>query len=185
MLVYRVFTYDPMAPPGVAGHPLHVYPQGKGRLDNPGHYRVWYFAIEAPGAIGETFGDHDEWTDDMFLEPRLPTGRRALGVYRIDDGLSLLDLDDAQHLLERGLRPTQVVERNIGNTQQWALRIYQERNDRGDPTWCGVRWWSYHRPQWRIIGYWGPDEPELVDVQGLDLAHPAVRDAAAALTRPI
>lgn len=186
MLVYRVFPYIPGATAGCAGHATYLHrPQGSGRLDNPKNYTVWYLACEPSGAIGETFGDLDEWSDTMFVFPKLSGSRRALATYSLPDDLALLDMDDARNLLDRGLRPTQVIERNRSATQAWALRIYNECNDRGDSLWQGVRWWSYHRPQWRILGYWGAPAPFLVDVEPLDTKHRALVDAASTLRRPI
>jgi hypothetical protein len=121
----------------------------------------------------------------MFANPGLVGSRRSLVTYKILDDLPLLDLDDANNLLERGLRPTQVVGRNRSATQTWALRIFDERNDRGARMWDGVKWWSIHRPQWEIIGYWGRATPTVVKVERLTISHPALIDAADALKTPI
>lgn len=186
MLLYRTFPYLPTAASDEPGGAAHEHrPQGTGRLDNPSHYFVWYLSYEASGAVGETFGNLEEWSDAMIPFPALPGARRALGTYRLRDDVSLLELDDARNLLERGLRPTQVIERNRAASQAWALNIFRERNDRGDQLWQGVRWWSFHRPQWRIVGYWGSPAPELVDLDALDVRHPAVQDAAASLSRRV
>lgn len=185
MLLYRVFPYAGAAASGEPGHPLYLHrPQGASRLDNPKEYDCWYLAAEASGAIGETFGDLGVWVPGMFAFPLVAGAVKALGIYRIDDDTPILDLDDARNLLDRGLRPTQVIERNRSMTQAWALKIFQERNTGGDRRWNGVRWWSYHRPQWRIYGLW-EIEPACVEVQELNLEHPAVQHAAAALARPI
>ena len=101
----------------------------------------------------------------------------------------MLDLDDPAELLERSLRPTQIVTRNLSVTQAWGSRIWNER-DPHDSTrrrWQAVQWWSYHRPFWDVLGSW--EQPELDHVEDLDLDHAAdhaaVRDAAAALVRPL
>jgi RES domain-containing protein len=185
VLAYRVFPYHPSATAGEAGSPSYLHkPQGQGRLDNPGEYDVWYLSVEASGAVGETFGNLATWSPAMFPFPGLPGARKALGVYELDDDLPLLELDDARNLLDRGLRPTQVVERNRSATQAWALAIFRERDHRGNPRWAGVRWWSYHRPQWRILGVWGA-VPRCVLVEDLDMGHIAVVDAARTLTKLI
>ena len=62
-------------------------------------------------------------------------------------------------------------------TRQWARRVHQENR------WDGVRWWSHHHPAWRLVGYWAAEPPDLIDVTRLDLAHPAVTDAARVLNR--
>jgi hypothetical protein len=186
MLVYRIFAYDPKATTGNPGHPeyLHLPAQGKGRVDNPSKYSAWYFAREAPGAVGEVFGDIEEWKDTMFDVPFLPGAKKALGTYRIPDDLPVLNLDHAFALHERGLRPTQIVERNRPATQRWALTVYEERDYKGARSWAGVEWWSFHRPHWRVMGLWDI-APAAMNVDDLDLTHPAVVDAAASLKRVV
>ena len=154
-------------------------------MDNPSRYSVWYMAYEAGGAIGEVFGNQQTWSDAMFASPGLPGGRRALATFTLPDDLPILDLDDANTLVVRGLRPTQVVKRNRPATQAWALRIYDERDDRGQRMWQGVTWWSFHRPHWRLLGYWGSTPPAVVKVEPLDMTHYAVIDAASTLCKPI
>ena len=156
MLLYRVFPSLDSAGEGEPGHPSYIHkPQGKGRLDNPGDYTCWYLSGESSGAVGEVFGDLTSWVDDMFEVPFLAGARRALGTYFIPDDTPLLDLDDAKNLLDRGLRPTQVIIRNRPATQAWALAIFKEANADGSRKWQGVRWWSYQRPSWQIYGLWG------------------------------
>lgn len=185
MFAYRVFPYLVGAAEGDPGSPTYLHPtQGKGRLDNPGEYLVWYFALEPTGAVGEVFADQPFFSEDMFDVPFLAGARRSLGTYLLPDDVTLLELDDARALFTRGLRPTQVVERNRSATQSWALDVHRERNDRGDRMWCGVRWWSYHRPGWRIVGAWDV-HPEVVAVDDLTLKHPAVVDAARTLKKQI
>ena len=74
--------------------------------------RIWYFATTPECAVGETFAKLDSWSEDMFDFPALPGSRRALGVFDLPDDLPLLDLDDPQILLRRGLRPSGVVSLN-------------------------------------------------------------------------
>jgi hypothetical protein len=111
--------------------------------------------------------------------------RIILFVYpRRDYPSPILNLDHALTLHERGMRPTAVVERNRAASQKWALRIFQEANYNGDPLWCGVEWWSFHRPHWRVLALWGV-VPVFVKVEQLDLTHAAVVDAADSLGRVI
>lgn len=185
VLAYRVFPYLHSAAAGGPGHPLYEHrPQRDGRLDHPDYY-VWYLTLQPQAAVGEVFGNLAVWETSMFKAPQVHGARRALGVYRLPDDLPVLDLDDPAELAQRGLRPTQVVVRNLAVTQAWAHRIWDER-DVHDPArrrWRAVRWWSYHRPFWPVLGSW--QRPELDHVEDLDLTHTAVRDAAAALVRPL
>lgn len=179
MLLYRVFPYLPAAKIGEPGHPLYVHPaQGQGRWDNPAWYLAWYMAHEPTCAVGEVFAGVTTWRDEMFPFPQIPGAQRALGIYRLADDLPYVDLDDAQTLVERTMRPSQVIERNRPYTQGKALEIYQEKK------WNGIRWWPFHRPQWRVWCLWDID-PACEDVQELDVSHAAVRDAASTLARPI
>ncbi len=186
MLLYRVVPYLASATPGEPGHPSYLHrPQGRGRLDNPSEYDCWYLSEQEAGAVGEVFADLLSWTDDMFAAPYLPGATRALATYEITDDTPLLELDDARNLLARSLRPTQVIERNRPATQAWALNIYNERNPgTGARLWAGVRWWSHHRPQWRVMGIWGVT-PTSLRVDPLNLGHPAVIDAARVLAKPL
>jgi hypothetical protein len=185
VLLYRVFPHLDTARPGEPGHPEYEHrPQRFGRVDHPDYF-TWYLSSEAAAAIGETFGNLAVWDPSMFDFPMLPGARRALGTYRLPDDLRVLNLDDPAALLDRGLRPTQIVARNLAVTQAWAHRIWSER-DPHDPTarrWQGVQWWSFHRPSWTVLASW--ERPEVAGVQELTLTHPAVRDAATALLRPI
>lgn len=183
MLVYRVFPYLPAARLGEPGHPLHEHrPQRGGRLDHPDYY-VWYLGREPEAAVGEAFGNLPEWNSSMFPFPLLPGSRRALGVFSLPDDLRVLELDDPRVLAELGLRPTQVVARNLAVTQAWGHRIWSTRNlhDPAQKLWQAVQWWSYHRPVWDVLGSWVV--PELDHVEELDINHPAVKEAARALIR--
>lgn len=187
MNVYRVFPYLPAAAPGEPGHPDYVHRprQGSGRLDNPTRYRCSYFSAQPSGAVGEVFADLPRWSDAIFTFPALAGARRALGTYHVADDAPILDLDDARHLLDRALRPTQVIARNRPVTQAWALRIFEEqRSGDGDPLWDAVRWWSYHRPLWQVLGFFR-NPPLAVKVEPLSLAHTDVVDAARSLHRLI
>lgn len=190
MIVYRVFVHDPAAGAGEPGHADYLHkPQGQGRLDNPRHYDLWYFAVLPEAAIGEIFGNLTDWTQGMFLAPYLPGARRALARFEIPDELDILDLDDAKALLDRGLRPTQVVARSRATTQNWALAIFNEASQDGSRRWAGIRWWSYQRPQWPVIGLWVPPGTTpahtLVGVEELALDHPSVVDAARTMAKSI
>jgi hypothetical protein len=74
------------------------------------------------------------------------------------------------------VRPTQVVARNRPFTQGLAARIHAEQ------TWAGIRWWSYHRPQWTLRALWDRATLTCESVEDLD-DHPALDDAAAELAK--
>lgn len=178
MLLHRVFPHLPAAATRAdPGHPLYVHPgQGAGRFDNPAYYLAWYMAAEAVSAVGESFAHLSTWRDEMFEFPLIPGSRRALGVYDLPDDLPYVDLDDPQRLVELGVRPTQVIERNRPHTQGLALRIYRQGS------YNGIRWWSFHRPQWRVYCLWESD-PSVAQIEPLTMSHIAVRSAARTLAK--
>ncbi|MEU2005197.1 RES family NAD+ phosphorylase [Rhodococcus sp. NPDC019627] len=182
MLVYRIFPFLSAAVPGEPGHPLYEHrPQRGGRVDHP-DYHVWYLSRLAEAACGESFGNLARWEASMLEFPLLPGSRRALGVFELPDDLRILDLDGPAQLVRLGLRPTQVVTRNLTATQGWGHRIWSETEPHtGGRAWQAVSWWSYHRPQWSVLASWL--RPALVRVEPLNLEHPAILDSAKALQR--
>ncbi len=181
-----MFPYLATARPGEPGHPLYEHrPQRGGRIDHP-DYHVWYMSRLAEAACGETFGNLTRWDASMLEFPQLAGSRRALGVYSLPDDLRVLDLDEPAQLVRLGLRPTQVVIRNLTVTQAWGHRIWAETDphtsDRAR-VWQAVSWWSYHRPVWTVLASWL--RPKLARVEPLAPDHPALIDAAKALQRII
>lgn len=179
MLVYRVFPHREDAAAGSPGHPLYIHPdQGFGRWDNVELYRVLYVAGTATAAIGESFAHLSQWSQAMLPFPAIHGSRRRLVTYRLEAAHPLLDLDDARALLDRVLRPTDVVKRNRARTQQIARGIF------GESEWAGVSWWSMHRPEWTLHGLWEFDDIEVQGVAELS-GHPGVYEAAVALARSV
>lgn len=133
-------------------------------------------SAERAAAVGEAFGDLTQWRDEMFLVPNIPGARRVIGTFRLPDDLPYVDLDDARQLVTLGVRPSQVVERNLRYTQDLAARIY------GEDRCKGIRWWSFHRPQWHIYCLWDV-HPEIVEIEELNVVSSVVQDAARALVK--
>ena len=184
MLLYRVAPYLASAKPKDPGHPEYLpSPLGEGRIDNRGLYHVWYLSVTEAGAIGEVFEGHPIWNDKMFKYKGISGARFALHTFSVPDACRIVDLDDAQRLLDYGLRPTQVVSRNKSVTQIWARKLYNDVIMTG-PAWEGVRWWSRLNPDWPVIGLFRVT-PTYVRTSALEPAHPAVQDAAQTLRRRI
>jgi hypothetical protein len=175
--------------PEEPGHPLYVARarQGAGRFDNPAHYAALYASQQPEGAVGEILGNHTQVREAMFVWQGRPDLRRHLVTLEVDD-VRLLDLDDAATLVEVGLRPSDVVRRNRETTRRLGLRRYLERERTGE---SGLRWWSYHHPDWTPVMLWSRDEStwfphvRVVDTAELTLEHPDVVVAAEALRRPL
>ena len=176
--LYRVFPWLEEASEGEPGHPLYVaHPQGQGRIDNPEHYLTLYASDHREGAIGEAFGNHAIWTPDLLEGPRaLPGSSRGIATFAAY-GASIVDLDDPQMLLERDLRPSTVVTRDRARTQTWALDIHREAQ------WDGVRWWSFHNPDWGSYGIWNLASVELLDIAALRDQMPLVEEVATQMCR--
>lgn len=164
---------------GERGHPLYVSPiQGAGRADNPAHYRVFYASDSAAGAVAEAFGTHGLWSDHLLRgRPDLPGSVTAVAVYDAT-GTQALDLDDARNLVQRRLRPSEVVTRDRAVTQRWALEIFRAGR------WGGVRWWSYYDSRWGSYALWDVSGLRPVEVRALTREDPAVVQAGAVLVRP-
>ena len=184
MLFYRVFGHIPSATPNAVGHPTYLHrPQTKGRWDNSSLYDSWYLSTSPEGAIAETFGNLETWAESMFLRPYLPGGRMQLGVFEVPDDIAICDLDDANNLLQLGMKPSQVVIRNSSYTQARAADAFTMNR------WAGIGWWSFHRPSWANRMLWStPDKPaplKFVDTERLELSHRAVNSARATLAKPL
>ena len=178
MLLYRVFPHLDGAGPDNPGDALYVDPrQGAGRWDNPDRYLSRYLAVSPGAAVGEAFAHLTVWTPAMLARPDLPGSERRIGTYQFDEAAdAFLDLDDAKALLDRGLRPTDVVIRDRPKTQQIAAAIFDERR------WAGLSWWSYHRPQWVVVVLWAGPNLTVRSVDPIP-GHPALDEAASSLRK--
>lgn len=179
MRLYRVFPAVKGARRDRPGGALFVPAvQGAGRIDNPERYAVLYAAAQPAAAVGEMFGDLHRWVPAM-LGPKAYLPGSFMALATLDSGAVLLDLDDPDELSSRGLRPSQVVTRDRGTTQAWALRVWRERR------YGGVSWWSMRDADWTSAGTWDRDGTDLVASEPLTLDHPALVEAADTLAIPI
>lgn len=181
MNLYRVLPYQDSAARDQPGHPLYVPPsRGVARIDNPEIYDALYLGDTPAGAVAEAFGWMPQWDVGMLRGSRiLPGSVRALATYRLAEYATLCDLDDAQRLIELGLRPSQVVTRDREVTQKWALQLFEARAH------VGVRWWSYYDPRWGSVGLWDLRALTVVDVRVLALYDEEIVDAARTLVRVV
>lgn len=77
----------------------------------------------------------------------------------------------------------------MDKTREVALRLWLEDHEDVD----GLEWWSYHRPEWRLVMLWSRilKDPEwfasvgTVHVESLEIGHPAVKLAATVLPRRV
>lgn len=183
MKAYRIFPYDPDAGPGESGHPLFVPErlQTAGRYDNNKLYAALYLAQSRSGAVAETFGNHAEWTDSLFDSPTTGLRRHIVTVEIPDDVMAdVVDVDDAQLLADRGLRPTDVVGRTRARTRTLAADLFSEGAQ-------GIRFWSYYRCEWtNLVLFLPPVDPDRLNITGIDgmeLDLPCVQAASEMLCR--
>lgn len=191
MKVYRVYDYVPGAEKGKEGHHdyVHLDNQGKYRLDNKNEYVTRYYARDPAGAIAESFGGYSCWQESMFCPKYLSGGRKVLGSFYIDID-ALCDMDSVQTLDNLSLPPSRVVVRNRRITQDWALKIFREKQSHDSSRkWDGVQWWSYYNPDWTIYCRWVvPTEKlphEFGKFEHLSLDHDDVREAKKIIRRKI
>ena len=180
MLLYRVFPHLATSSPGEPGHPLYVNPgQGYGRWDNPDLYHLAYMATTPEGAVGETFAHLSMWSKAMLAHPSIEGATRMLGAYSLDDKrLQCLNFDDARTLLDRAIRPTEIVVRNRHRTQEIARNAFAENR------WAGVAWWSMHWSSWALCALWAVDDLTVKDVTPLP-GHRAMYDAGRILGKHV
>lgn len=179
--LYRVVPYLEVAAVGQPGHPLHVPAStGVGRIDNPDLYDSLYLGDDPRCAVAEAFGAFPQWRAGLFRgKPSLPGSVTALATYDLHESATVCDLDDAERLVELGLRPSRVVTRDRAVTQDWARALHAREE------FTGVRWWSYYNPGWGSIGLWDVASVILAEVEQLGVNHPYVAEAAAEISRPI
>ncbi|HYK53997.1 MAG TPA: RES domain-containing protein [Candidatus Eremiobacteraceae bacterium] len=183
--LYRVFSFREASAPDEPGGALYIPPQGRGRIDNPRHYAVFYAARQPEAAVTEVLGPREPGplsVGSLRGSPLLIGSVLALATLQIPSLERLCDLDEPQELVARTMRPSTVVSADHGVSQRWALTIYQERRV---PSWIGVSWWSRYESSWTSVGVWKRTILKLVDVELLTIEHPAVREAARILRRPI
>ena len=176
-MLYRLFPFDPQAPPRGEGTPLFVprMLQGLGRHDNPADYGALYLSRDAVSSVAEhlrRFRRQEVTDTDLRWERGLPYALAAVN----DDRLrGLVDLDDPSTLSRRGLRPSGVATGNREATQELAMGLYRE----GAP---GFAWWSTIEAAWINVTLFSERAQDLLEVEGepqaLSVSHPAVRLAA-------
>ncbi|WP_427131138.1 RES domain-containing protein [Pseudarthrobacter sp. S9] len=183
MDLWRVLNWSPSAASSADnGHPLFVWPdQGAGRVDDPdGDYLVLYLGDSPEGAIAEALGSFPTWSQAILDCPPAAPADSVKALVQNNCELDILDLDDPYELVQRGMRPSQVVTRSRTVTQVWARGIYES----GD--YAGVSWWPYYNPDWASLGLWALSGLSVVrEPEVLSLDHPALRDAAYFIKRTV
>ena len=177
MRLWRALPLDSGAKAREAGGPLWFprLQQGGGRHDNPDLYGCLYVAENAVAAVAELlapFRGTGRLLPSMLVRYGTPL---ALASLELEDGLTVVDLDDPSTLIATDLRPSRVATRKRAATQAQAAEIYATH-----PTAIAIRWWSTLESSW--INWTLFDRAEKVlDVGNVDeitVDHPVVHEAA-------
>jgi hypothetical protein len=149
--------------------------QGGGRHDNPDLYGCLYVAEEAVSAVAELLAPF-RGTGKLLPSMLVRYGRPlSLAALDLDEGVTVVDLDDPSTLLATGLRPSLVATRRRAVTQRQAAEVYETH-----PAALGIRWWSTLESTWinwtlfdRAAG-----SLAVAEATELTLEHPVVHEAA-------
>jgi hypothetical protein len=139
---------------------------------------VLYACASALTAVAESFAFEPSPWDARILY-RADDLQYHLATLEIPDDHAVCDLDDPQSLLDRKLRPSQVITRDRTTSQAWALRIFQEER------WSGISWWSFYDPDTFAVGLWRLDRADLMATRPLTMHDSAMTGAAELLNRSI
>lgn len=177
MIAWRVLPWRaerPLREPGGAlWFPREL--QGAGRYDNPDLYGCLYVGEHPVSPIAEAlapFRGTGQLTPSMLVRGG---ARLALVEIALSDRAHLLDLDDPAVLADASLRPSQIATGRRDLTQAYAASLHALH-----PQAAALRWWSTIEASLINLTIFdrAQRELEMIDVQALDVDHPAVREAA-------
>lgn len=177
MRLWRALPLDRGAKATEAGGPLWFprLQQGGGRHDNPDLYGCLYLAEEPVSCVAELlapFRGTGKLLPSMLVRYAKPL---ALAAVELEDGVTVVDLDDPSTLIATGLRPSQVATRKRTLTQRQAANVYEAH-----PEAVALRWWSTLESSWinwTLFDRAG-DALEVGEVQELAVDHHVVLEAA-------
>jgi RES domain len=149
--------------------------QGGGRHDNPDLYGCLYVAEEPVSCVAELlapFRGTGRLLPSMLVRYGKPL---ALAAVDLEDGATVVDLDDPSTLIATGLRPSRVATRKRTATQRQAAEVYESH-----PEAIAIRWWSTLESSWINWTLFDRAEAALGSgaVEELTVAHPVVLEAA-------
>ncbi len=177
MRLWRALPLDRSAKATEAGGPLWFprLQQGGGRHDNPDLYGCLYMAEEPVSCVAELvapFRGTGKLLPSMLVRYEKPL---ALAAVELEDGVTVVDLDDPSTLIATALRPSQVATRKRTVTQRQAADVYESH-----PEAVAIRWWSTLESSWINWTLFDRAEAalEVEQVDELGLGHPVVLEAA-------
>jgi hypothetical protein len=176
VILYRCFAWDERAgdirPDGPLWFP-RIY-QGEGRHDNPDGYGCLYLSTSALSTVVEQLARFrgQRLLPSLLRRRGLPL---ALAGLELDDGATLVDLDDPVVLRRERLRPSRIATRDRHITQPQALALHDRHRDA-----AGLRWWSTYEAMWINVTLFerAASQLHVGSVRALSLEDPAVVEAA-------
>jgi hypothetical protein len=175
--LWRALPLDGRAKAGEMGGALWFprVQQGGGRHDNPDLYGCLYVAEEPAAAVAELLAPF-RGVGRLLPSMLIRYGRTlALAALDLEEGVTVVDLDDPSTLLATGLRPSLVATRRREVTQRQAAEVYEAH-----PAALGIRWWSTLESSWinwtlfdRVANFLS-----VASAEELTIEHPVVREAA-------
>lgn len=177
MRLWRALPLDRSAKATEAGGPLWFprLQQGGGRHDNPDLYGCLYLAEEPVSCVAELlapFRGTGKLLPSMLVRYEKPL---ALSAIDLEDGVTVVDLDQPATLIATGLRPSEVATRKRTVTQRQAADVYESHSDA-----VAIRWWSTLESSW--INWTLFDRAaaslEVGEVDELTVEHPVVLEAS-------
>jgi hypothetical protein len=179
--LWRVFPWDPAAPPGEPFSPQFTVPaarQGHGRFDL-GTSPVLYLAETPEHAVAEMLRP---FTGRPLRAAHLRGAGHPLALVPVTPSATvrsgLADLTDPGVLVERGIRPDALASRDRARTHAISRALH-------DAGLTGFRWWSALHGDWHAVLLFmdrvPPDGLEHGRPQVLATDHPAAAGAARAL----
>ncbi len=177
MRLWRALPLDRKARADEVGGPLWFprLQQGGGRHDNPDLYGCLYVTEEPVSAVAELlapFRGTGRLLPSMLVRYGKPL---ALAALDLEDGATVVDLDDPSTLIATGLRPSRVATRRRPVTQRQAAEVYESH-----PEAVAIRWWSTLESSWINWTLFDRAEGalEVGEVAELTVEHPVVAEAA-------
>jgi hypothetical protein len=152
LLFWRTFPWDIDAVPGEPFSPEYIPPkQGSGRFDLGGVPSVLYLAESEVHAIGEKI---QRYRGQRIADAELREFGRQLATVEVTLDLkkggfessrtNIVDLCDPKELDRYGIRPDELMSRDLMRTQSIAHRLYQEGL-------VGFRCWSSISGDWHSV----------------------------------
>ena len=166
--LWRVFPWDPSAPPGSRFSASYVPPpSGRGRFDLPRRFSpVSYLAGSPEHAVAEVI---QPWRGSRIGAAHLRRASLPLALVRgtlIDGDVELANLCEPQVLDAHDIAPDRSAARHRDVTQPLALKTWQAG-------YAGLHWWSSFWGDWHTYVLFTTRAGRALTFAEPELLHPA------------